>query len=57
MADYKDLEIKALKSKVKEFENYTMDIRNGIGSVVNEPDSKKVGAVLIELLNIKKPRM
>lgn len=57
MENYNEREIKALKSKLKEFESYVMDIRNGIGSVVNEPDSKKVGAVLIDLLNVKKPRL
>jgi len=57
MEGYKEREIKALKSKINEFESYVMDIRNGIGSIINEPDSEKVGKVLIDLLNIKKPRM
>jgi len=57
MENYNEREIKALKSKINEFESYVMDIRNGIGSVVNEPDSKKVGALLIDLLNVKKPRL
>lgn len=57
MENYKDREIKALKSKLNDFQSYVKDIRNGIGSVVNEPDSKKVGAILLELLNRKTPKL
>jgi len=57
MENYKDREIKALKSKLNDFQSYVKDIRNGIGSVVNEPDSKKVGAILLELLNTKTPKL
>lgn len=53
MENYKDREIKALKSKLNDFQSYVKDIRNGIGSVVNESDSKRVGAILLELLNTK----
>ena len=57
MENYKDREIKALKSKLNDFQSYVKDMRNGIGSVVNEPDSKKVGAILLELLNTKTPKL
>ncbi len=57
MENYKDREIKALKSKLNDFQSYVKDMRNGIGSVVNEPDSKKVGAILLELMNTKTPKL
>lgn len=57
MENYKDREIKALKSKLNDFQSYVKDIRNGIGSVVNESDSKRVGAILLELLNTKTPKL